>query len=236
MDRSQAAARLTAELQLKLPPIAMTFVESPPPGLKAYDGVVPSACAFWRRAENEVFYATGEQHFNCPIGAMTMGFSMPEAVQGELMKAVKLMCDCNYIGGDEPANIPSIQKEKSGIVYGPLSQFPLQPDLVLLWLSPRQAMYFSETVGKASWSAQTPSAVLGRPACAALPVSFNAGEPALSAGCMGMRTFTEISDDLLLAVVPGEELESFVEHLHDTLAVNQAMRQYYLQQKAQLAG
>ena len=32
----------------------------------------------------------------------------------------------------------------AGIVYGPLGELPIEPDLILLWLTPRQAMFYSE--------------------------------------------------------------------------------------------
>jgi uncharacterized protein (DUF169 family) len=52
---------------------------------------------------------------------------------------------------------------------------------------------------------------------------------------MGIRTFTEIADDRLLAAVPGNRIESFVDDLERTVASNVTMRAYYEGKKAALA-
>lgn len=146
MDYRKAAEELSSELGMDIPPVALAFVEGVPPGVQFFDSAVPSACAFWREAESNVFYASAEQHFNCPIGAMTMGFDMPETVRQELMGLVGKMVSCGYLSAEEPEHIPTIKKKKVGIVYGPLKDFPINPDLILLWLTPSQAMLFSEVV------------------------------------------------------------------------------------------
>lgn len=233
MDENRSlASALTQDLGLSTTPIALAFVEAPPSGIAEFQDDVPSACTLWRRAEAGVFYAPAAKHFNCPIGAMTMGFEMPAEVKEQLMGAVGMMCEANYISPDEPAHIPSVTRPKSGIVYGPLADFPLSPDLVLMWVTPRQMMLVSEASGKAKWSADPHASLFGRPACTALPVALNGASPALSAGCLGMRTFTEISDDRGLAVLPGAALADFTSALSQTMAANAAMGTYYQSQKA----
>jgi uncharacterized protein (DUF169 family) len=227
MIYQEVSERISSGLQLTSPPIALSFIEEPPAGMTEFEGQVPSACTFWRKAESDVFYAAAEKHFNCPIGAMTMGFEMPQEVQQQLMGLVQMMTGCGYITPEEAAKIPSINKPKKGIVYGPLKDFPVKPDLVLMWLTPRQAMLFSETAGTCRWTEDIPTAAFGRPACAALPVSFAASQPALSLGCTGMRTFTDISEDRLLAVMPEDKIEEFLGALEANLNANAAMRAFY---------
>ncbi|HKV83806.1 MAG TPA: DUF169 domain-containing protein [Ktedonobacterales bacterium] len=72
-----ATLRFVELLQLKQPPIALAFVDSVA-GIEHISRKAPSACTFWRLAEQGVFYATAEDHQECPIGMMTMGFHMPE--------------------------------------------------------------------------------------------------------------------------------------------------------------
>ncbi len=98
MDYGKMAEPLSSQLGLDIPPIALTFVETVPPGVQSFDQAVPSACAFWRKAEERVFYASAEQHYNCPISVMTMGFPMPQTVQQELMGVAQMM-----VGGGYPA-------------------------------------------------------------------------------------------------------------------------------------
>lgn len=232
MQYTDVAEKIGANLGLTTPPVALAFVQGPPEGVPVMEQDVPSACSFWRTAETSLFYAPADKHFNCPVGAMTMGFELPEDVQQNLMGFVQLMTGNGYIVPDEPPNIPTVKQQAGGIVYGPLKDFPMEPDVVLLWLTPRQAMLYNEAVGHARWTAQAPGAVLGRPACAALPTALHSAQPQLSMGCAGMRTFTEISDDRMLVVVPGKELPTFLQSLEATRQSNQAMQDFYTQHKA----
>jgi uncharacterized protein (DUF169 family) len=231
-----AADRLTRNLQLESPPVALSFLQAPPAQAHTTETVVPSACSFWRHAERETFYAPAEAHTNCPVGAMVMGFSLSEATQSQLMQAAELMIGCGYLGADEVPNIPTIPGKPKGIAYAPLADATQSPDLVLVWLSPREAMRFSEAAGACAWGNPNAGRLLGRPACAALPTAAASGTPTLSLGCAGMRTFTEISGDRLLGAIPGEHLDDFVAALQRTVAANAQMQAYYDGRKAEVAG
>lgn len=226
------ANELIANLRLELPPVALAYVAERPADVPDWEGEVPSSCSFWRHGEKRVLYASAQRHFNCPVGAMTQGFELPDAVQRELGGAVQLMGGAGYVGGDEPPHIPVVDRKPSGIVYGPLAEFPLAPDLVLMWLAPAQGMLYGETLGQVSWSDGSPMAVYGRPTCAALPVALKSGRPTMSVGCLGMRTYTEIGPDRFLAVVPGSALEAFGASLRKVAEANRAMGDYYGAQKA----
>jgi uncharacterized protein (DUF169 family) len=128
-----------------------------------------------------------------------------------------------------------VTKAKSGILYGPLPEFPIDPDLVLMWLSPRQAMIFSEAAGYADWVTAVDARTLGRPGCAALPIALGGSKPVLTFGCAGMRTFTRISEDRLLAVVPGEKASEVVASLESAAESNRKMQLLYDAQVMSLA-
>ncbi|TMF46918.1 MAG: hypothetical protein E6I32_11015 [Chloroflexi bacterium] len=78
--------QFTELLQLQQPPVGMAFVEDVPMGVQHSPRGVPSACTFWRLAEQGVFYATAQDHKECPIGMMTMGFQMPVLTSSERMR------------------------------------------------------------------------------------------------------------------------------------------------------
>jgi uncharacterized protein (DUF169 family) len=236
MDHRDLAARITDELGLDLPPVALAFRDAPPAGVTVTDAIVPSACAFWRLAENGAFYAPVARHANCPIGAFVMGFELSEALMAELQGLIGQMTACGYVHESEPAHIPTDRRRAKGILYGPLADFPDAPDAVLMWLAPDQAMIWSEAVGGATWGGAHPSTVFGRPACAAIPKAMDAGGPTLSLGCMGMRTFTKIPADRILAVGPGPRLAEFVEAIARTATVNGSMRTFYEGRLAALSG
>jgi uncharacterized protein (DUF169 family) len=231
MDHATAAQRLSTLLSLQNPPIALAFVDQPPEGVAQASKPVPSACTFWREAEQGTFYAAAAQHFNCPVGSMVMGFELPAAVGEQLGGLVQSMCDARYLSMDEAAKIPAVGRHSAGIVYGPLHEFPLDPDLVVLWVNVAQAMLYSEAAGRAAWTG-TPMDVTGRPGCAALPLAMQSNQPGMSLGCAGMRTFTEIGDDMILAAIPGSALAGFLDALAGTVESNSAMRSFYSAHKA----
>jgi uncharacterized protein (DUF169 family) len=230
MNYPELSRRVVDLLGLGLAPIALSFVDQAPDGVPRAAGPVPSSCTFWRRAEQGTFYASAEDHLNCPIGAMVMGFALPEEVQQQLGQLVGDMAQCSYLSMDEPSRIPSVGAGHAGIVYGPLAETADPPDVVLMWADPRQAMLCNEAMGTASWTAAGPT-MTGRPGCAALPIAMSSGSPSMSFGCAGMRTFTQTADDQLLVAIPAEKLESLVNAIEVTGAANDRMRQFYLGQR-----
>jgi uncharacterized protein (DUF169 family) len=234
MSNERTAHALVDALDLRTPPIALSFADAPSEGTLSNAKAVPSACSLWRTAETGMFYAPASAHFNCPVGAMIMGFDLPQPVSDELGQLVGTMGNCGYISPNEPPRIPVNKKKAQGIVYGPLSLFPGTPDIVLCWLTPFQAMIWNEAAGVADWSGHSPGTTLGRPACAALPASLEKEGPVISLGCIGMRTFTEIANDLMLAVLPGAKLEEFTEKLLSLRGINDSMASFYASRKEAL--
>jgi len=232
MENSRIAAGISERLQLDIPPIGLSFVETAPADIPAWENDIPSACTLWRKAESTVFYAPAAKHFNCPIGAMVMGFELPDSIQAQLTDLVGRMCSCGYVSPDEAARIPIVKRRHAGIVYGPLKGFPMRPDLIVLWLTPRQAMLYSEADGRARWTTTSPATVLGRPACAALAIALENSNSAFSLGCTGMRTFTGIHEDRLLVALPGDKGSDLLNCLESTIRSNGAMADFYEAHKA----
>jgi uncharacterized protein (DUF169 family) len=227
MSYDELSGFLERRLQLQFQPIAMAFVQEQPQEIPRTEMVLPSSCAFWRQAEAEVFYAAAEDHYRCPIGAMVMGFPLPEQQMQELMSEVGEMCTASYVRETEVKHIPKNENPSTGIVYGPLGIFPLEPDAVLLWLTPQQAMVMNECSGLINW-AESADGVFGRPGCAAIPLALAKGKPSQSWGCVGMRLNTDIPGEVFLMVVPGTRLQSLEVDLIFTTEVHQRMKDYYL--------
>jgi len=232
MTTAELSQLLVSNLALSTPPVALQFVQEAPAGVRRFEGEVPSACSFWRRAEQEMFYADTAAHFNCLIGFHVMGLPLPEQKGPELMALIQQMGAAHYFDGAEVPHVPTVPGLKSGIVYGPLAEFEDTPDAVLVWLTPYQSMLLQEATGTARWSEQPGIPTFGRPSCAAIPVALNRGIATQSLGCMGMRTFTEVAQDRLLGVLPKQLLETLPEALERVAHANQAMTQHYRGQKA----
>jgi uncharacterized protein (DUF169 family) len=232
-DFAKTSARLVESLGLERPPVALKFGIERPPGLAMPPAAVRSSCSFWRQTEGRVFYASAEDHFNCPVGSMVMGFDLPPEVSQELSELVKFMCGECYLGEEEAAEIPRVRKKGPGVLYGELALFPEEPDVVLMWLVPYQAMIFSEAVGNANWAGELMQ-VSGRPGCAAIPRALQRDKPGLSLGCAGMRTFSGIREEELLAVVPGSQLEAFAAAVERTVSANETVMAYYQKHEAKV--
>src|SRR5215470_315868 len=121
MDTHELAHVLIDSLQLSTTPVALGLLDAPPEGVSVSESPVPSACAFWTRAEKGLFFAKAESHENCPVGIMTMGFPISPHVMSSLADFVSKMCGVSYIGDKEPEQIPRMENARRGILYGPLA-------------------------------------------------------------------------------------------------------------------
>lgn len=228
MPYNCAAASLQ-ELGIGHVAVAMAIVDGPPDGVAETSIPAVSSCAFWRQAESATFFAPAAAQQGCAVGAHVMGFPLSAEAGEELGRAVALMSSVGYLPGGEVAHIPQVRKAGAGAVYGPLASFPLEPDCVLVWVTPAQAMLLGEALQTTAWTGAAPEVptLLGRPACSALASALNTGRGALSLGCTGMRTFTEAAPTLALFVIPGAALATLPDALARIAASNQAMLEYY---------
>ena len=233
MDLVALSETFSSGLELEAPPIAIRAMMEPPAGV-ARAGLAPSACTFWRAAEESVLFASADDHYGCPIGAMVMGFDLPDPVARDLEGIVTAMGTCGYLEEGEAQRIPTLNRGHRGILYGPLAEFPVEPDVVLMWLRPSQAMLYAESAGSVQWMGSEAAPFFGRPACAALAAAMRDDAAALSLGCTGMRTFTQIGGDRLLAAIAGSRLEAFADELATTLRANATMRGAYESRRERL--
>jgi len=226
------AQRFNELLELKQSPVGLAFVDDVPVEVSHTHARVPSACTFWRLAEQGVFYATAEDHQECPIGMMTMGFIMPEASQQRAQALVQTMADVQYFSPAEVAALPVVNKPHQSIVYGRLDQFPVQTDVVLCILDTQQAMLVAEAMGNMNWLHQGGQSIFGRPTCAVIPRTMQTGATSISFGCVGARTYIGLTPSELVLTIPGSEFATLVERLETTTAANDALAPFHQHQKA----
>lgn len=224
--------RFCEQLQLKQSPIGLAFVEDAPEGVQHNKAGVPSACTFWRLAEQGVFYATAKDHKQCPIGMMTMGFVMPETDQQRAQALVESMASVQYFSPAEVSALPVVKKPHQSIVYGRLDQFPIEADVILCIIDTQQAMLVSEAMGNMDWLQGGGQAAFGRPTCAVIPRTLQTGKTSMSFGCVGARTYTGLTPSELVLTIPAGEFAVLVERLQTTVAANAALAPFHQQQKA----
>lgn len=223
--------RFVELIQLKQPPVGLAFVDRIPEHVTHTSRRVPSACTFWRLAEQGVFYASAQDHQECPIGMLTMGFPMPEAQQQRAQDVVGTMASVQYFSPAEVSALPVVDKPHQHIVYGRLDQFPGEADVVLCILDTRQAMLVAEAQGTMNWLQEGGQAAFGRPTCAVIPRALRTGLTSMSFGCVGARTYTGLMPGELVLTLPAAQLASLVERLEVAVSANAALAPFHQGQK-----
>ena len=216
--------RILKVIKTPVRPVAVAFLDAEPAGVKKFLGTQPAGCSFWRlAAEGRTFYTIPENHFNCAVGAYTHNIALSPAREKETEQTLKMMFDLGYVKPEEVPQIPRMMKSPKAIVYSPLADAPVDPDVVLFALRPAAAMLLQESAGRAGVGAGSPS--LGRPTCMALPASLQFGSIA-SLGCIGNRVYTGLDENEMYVVVRGKDLGSVAEALDVINGANAALRDY----------
>src|SRR5262249_34096388 len=136
-------------LDLSLPPIAISFSERIPAGVTSFDGVVPAGCVFLQLAATRTVVASTQDHELCAIGGHTHHMAQASAShQDELKQALEAMSRLDYVRPEEVAAIPVLQREVKHVIYGPLADFPLDPEVVVLFAHARQGLILSEAAAR----------------------------------------------------------------------------------------
>jgi uncharacterized protein (DUF169 family) len=214
-------------------PVAVTYLETAPSGVEKFEGSEPSGCSFWRlAADGRTFYTVPEDHFNCAVGAYTHNITLSPEREQETGITLKMMFDLGYVKPEEVAQIPRLAKTPAIVVYSPLGDARVAPDVVLFVCKPRSAMLLNEAINHAGVASGTPA--LGRPTCMALPASLQHGA-IVSLGCIGNRVYTGLNEDQMYCVVRGQDLEAIADALHVVNSANAALSEYAIGRRQTLS-
>lgn len=230
-DRQRQAEQLTQALELSLPPIAVALCEAVPDGVPEFEGSVPAGCVFWQEAARRTFATSAGHHALCSIGIHTLNLSPAPASQPEELRAsLEAMMGLDYVREEEVAAIPVLQREVKHALYGPLADFPAEPEAVLLFAHARQGLVLSEAIGRVD-GGQPPA--MGRPACAIVPRVLNQGLAAMSLGCCGARAYLDaLSDDVALWALPGSGLDRYCEQIAAFARANGTLAVFHERRRA----
>jgi len=233
MDYRAIERRLVEGLHISRRPVAVTFADAAPAGTPRFLGTVPSGCSFWRiAASGRTFYTVPSDHHNCVIGSHTHNISLPEERAGELPQMLTLMTGIGYIRMEEVPNIPRLPRMPGVVIYAPLGDAPVAPDVVVFAGRPGRVMLLQEAAIRAGLMPQAP--LLGRPTCMALPGALAQGTVA-STGCIGNRVYTDLGEDELYVVVPGRDLQKVADEVETIVAANTRLFEYHRERRQALA-
>ena len=220
-------------LNLQHAPVAVAFLDQAPAAFKKFEGSEPSGCSFWRlAAAGRAFYTVPGDHYNCPIGSYTHKIELPPDRADELPDILGTMTSLGYLKMEEVPGIPVLPAAPQVIVYAPLANTPVAPDVVLLAAAAGKLMLLEEAALRAGLGSKLP--LLARPTCMAIPAALAHGM-VTSAGCIGNRIYTSIGDDELYSAIPGAALERIAEALETVASANLALADYHRGRRTQLS-
>jgi uncharacterized protein (DUF169 family) len=224
-SRAELSQTLTESLKLRQPPVAVCLTDDVPVGVASWSGQSPAGCRFWQEAVNRVFATAAQDHSLCSIGQYTHNLDMTPAAGQDLGDALRVFADLGYVREQDIPQIPVLASKPKHVLYGPLSQVPVEPDVVLLFVRADQTLILSEASQQLE-SGLPPA--MGRPACAIIPQAKNTGRSALSLGCCGARAYLDVlSGDIAIYAVPGATLNAFVERIAALTEANTILTRFH---------
>ena len=232
MDYRQLEAQLTSQLSLTHRPVGVASLDQAPTGVEKFEGTQPSGCSYWALASaGRAFYTVAADHYNCSIGSHTHNMPLPEDRAHELSDTLGFMTSIGYLRMEEVPGIPQLPETPGVVVYAPLGDTPVEPDVVLFWGPPGKVMLLQEAALRAGVAAQLNT--LGRPTCMVVPAALSHGVLA-STGCIGNRVYTGMDESELYVAVPGRDLQRISDETATIASANAALQAYHEDRKQQL--
>jgi uncharacterized protein (DUF169 family) len=233
MDYQKMEREFSDAFGLKRRPIAISFHDTPPSGVAKFTGTEPSGCSFWRLAvQGKTFYTVPGDHYNCAVGAHTHHMDLPQERAGELAQTISFMTQLKYIRSEEIPGFARLPKTPGVVVYAPLADTPVDPDVVLFVGQPARMSPLLETASRAGVSSSAP--FVGRPTCSALAAALEHGV-VVSSACIGNRVYTDLGDDELYVAIRGRDLARVAQEAQTIVSANAQLAEYHRSRRKDLA-
>ena len=225
---STLADRLTRALRLDPPPIAITFADAAPAGVASFDdpmsapasdgrsGRVSAGCVFWMKSTNRTFSTIAADHANCSVGSLTHGFKTLDEVAGN--EDVMALLECDWVTEEVVPRIPTVQERPVVVVYGPLAESPVAPDVILLRVTARQLMVLHDALPRLR--------IEGKPQCHIIAIAKEQGEVAVSVGCQLSRVRTGMPNAESTCAIPASQLAGVIDRIEKAAAADQSVAAY----------
>ncbi|HEV2098943.1 MAG TPA: DUF169 domain-containing protein [Stellaceae bacterium] len=212
---ADASNELRDLLGLSVPPIAIAFAAEAPanvaPLAAAYPaptadgrtGAVPAGCVFWMHATEKEFATSAADHRNCSVGSYTHGFISLEEAAGHA--DVEALLAAQWVTPEAAGKIPAVSQSPRSVVYGPLANTSVAPDIVFLRVNGKQLMLLHDAWPQLRFE--------GKPQCHIIPIAKETGEIAVSSGCMLSRVRTGMSNNEVTCAIPARRLGELIDKL-----------------------
>ena len=227
-DYDVIAGELTRLLGLAHSPLAITFATGPRGDVPHFDDPFPSpaaggrtgrvaaGCVFWIKAAERTFATAPEDHGNCSVGSLTHGLTTLE--EAARQADVAALVESEWVSPEAFPDIPTVKARPDSIIYGPLSDTPVDPDVVFLRLNGKQLMVLHD-----AWPSLR---VEGKPQCHIIAIAKEQGEVAASVGCVLSRARTGMSASEMTCAIPAGSVAELVERLRSAREADDRVASY----------
>ena len=228
-DFATLSSRLVAAVKPVAAPVAISFRSPgseplvarpepnyPEPNDHGRTGQVPAGCVFWIHGTEKTFSTEATDHGNCSVGSYTHGFiTLEEAATKDDVGAV---LESGWVDETAVQTLPHVADKPDSVVYGPLEESPVTPDVVLLRINGLGLMTLKDAFPEMP--------VEGKPQCHIVAMAKEQQVIAASVGCALSRSRTGMRPEEMTCVIPGAKLEEAVDTLEATVGLDRAMASY----------
>ena len=185
---------------------------------------------FWDIASKGPVVTSTPDHELCAVGIHTLQMEAPsDTCTQEIGEVLSVLGDLGYVRESDVARIPIMPRPSTHVVYAPLSNAPVAPDVIMLFADARHSLVITEAVEQIEEG--LPPA-LGRPACAAIPQAINSGRAALSLGCCGARAYLDgLRDEVAIWAIPGDKIAVYADRIKTLAHANQVLTQFHARRR-----
>jgi uncharacterized protein (DUF169 family) len=170
---------------------------------------------FWMKAQEGPFTTVAADHANCSVGSYTHGLlTLAEAAAKDDVAAI---LESGWTNEAALQALPRVHSKPACVVYGPLTQLPVAPDVVLLRIDGAALMTLQ--------SALPELRIEGKPQCHIIALARE-GEPAASVGCALSRARTGMKPEEMTCALPGPWLGAMLAKIEAAAHLDRAMARY----------
>lgn len=150
------------------------------------------------------------------MGSVTHGLKSLDEVAAN--DDVSALLASGWVTMDMVPGMPTVAKKPASIVYGPLTETPVDPDVVLLRVNRRQMMVLSDAIPGLR--------IEGKPQCHIVAVAKEQGVAAASVGCALSRARTGMQPHAMTCATPGHELSEVTHRVQVAAEVDGVVAKY----------
>jgi uncharacterized protein (DUF169 family) len=150
------------------------------------------------------------------VGSLTHGFRTLDEVAGN--GDVAALLETGWVTMNVVPEIPVVSEKPGAVVYGPLDETPVDPDVVFLRLNAKQLMVVSDAVPGLR--------IEGKPQCHIVAIAKEQGEVAASVGCALSRVRTGMPATEMTCAIPAGKLAGVIAAIERNAVADTAVARY----------